>query len=281
MPPAAHPVAIEDAYVAELRGLVDDLQRILEAALSSFRLDGRSEDLDGLLGSVAVRWGRLRSDVELAELARRRGLEVDAFGRADQRRRWRSALGIDVVFGPALEERMHEHVAGNVALIKSVRGQLLDQVRDVVEEGWRAGQLTPQITDAIAERCDVARSRAELIARDQVGKLNADLDRDRTVDALGLEASFAWRTSKDGRVRPLHRALEGKVYAYATGHPTEGLPGRPVQCRCYAEPVFVDEAGDPIPIEASDARSGSSLGLVLAVAAVAIAAGGEDEDAAA
>ena len=47
---------------------------------------------------------------------------------------------------------------------------------------------------------------------------------------------FRWITMRDSKVRPLHRALHGKVFTMQ-GHPTEGYPGQPFNCRCIAKPV--------------------------------------------
>lgn len=47
---------------------------------------------------------------------------------------------------------------------------------------------------------------------------------------------FRWISMRDERVRPLHQTLHGKVFTMQ-GHPTEGYPGQPFNCRCVAEPV--------------------------------------------
>jgi SPP1 gp7 family putative phage head morphogenesis protein len=77
--------------------------------------------------------------------------------------------------------------------------------------------------------------RARMIARDQVGKLYGQINSARQ-QSLGI-THFTWRTANDRRVRAEHRALNGKVFRF-DDPPAEGLPGQPVLCRCYAEPVF-------------------------------------------
>ena len=49
---------------------------------------------------------------------------------------------------------------------------------------------------------------------------------------------FVWETVGDDRVRPLHASIEGNTYPVSTGHPTEGRPGDPYNCRCSMQPVF-------------------------------------------
>lgn len=39
----------------------------------------------------------------------------------------------------------------------------------------------------------------------------------------------------------MHRSINGRVYPWAEGHPTEGLPGTPPNCRCHAEAVVSRE----------------------------------------
>lgn len=89
---------------------------------------------------------------------------------------------------------------------------------------------------------DVTQSRAELIARDQVLKLNAEVTQKRH-EAAGI-VEFVWSTSRDERVRPDHKVLEGKRYRYDDPpvvdrrRGTRGLPGIHFQCRCVAIPVI-------------------------------------------
>ena len=51
--------------------------------------------------------------------------------------------------------------------------------------------------------------------------------------------SYTWMTSRDERVRPRHKELDGKEYEY--GKPTgaeDGLPpGQPIMCRCVARGI--------------------------------------------
>jgi len=82
---------------------------------------------------------------------------------------------------------------------------------------------------------DVSRRRAKLIARDQIGKLNGRINASR-LTSIGID-KFIWRTSKDERVRPDHRKREGKIYEFSNP-PNGEIPGTPINCRCFAEPVI-------------------------------------------
>jgi SPP1 gp7 family putative phage head morphogenesis protein len=77
-------------------------------------------------------------------------------------------------------------------------------------------------------------NRAKLIARDQVGKLNGQLNKTRQ-KAAGFD-KYEWQTMQDKRVRPKHQALNGTIRTWG-----EGIePGFEVACRCSAIPVWDD-----------------------------------------
>jgi len=75
-------------------------------------------------------------------------------------------------------------------------------------------------------------AHARLIASDQIGKAQAQIEHARAVEA-GAQ-SYRWRTQGDADVRPEHRELNGRIFPYAEGP----RPGEPYRCRCYAEPVI-------------------------------------------
>lgn len=94
-------------------------------------------------------------------------------------------------------------------------------------------------------------NHAALIARDQVSKLNGQLNRARQ-QAAGI-TDFVWETRKDSRVRPEHRDLQGRTFSWQEGW--DGVfPGQPIQCRCWARAVVdrdqVLASGDFIPVDA-------------------------------
>jgi len=56
---------------------------------------------------------------------------------------------------------------------------------------------------------------------------------------------YIWHTQEDDKVRPSHRANDGKVFAWDDPPPT-GNPGEAYGCRCWAEPYYGDVA-KPLP----------------------------------
>ena len=97
-----------------------------------------------------------------------------------------------------------------------------------------SGDTSANLRKTLAREFGLSDSRAKLIARDQIGKTTADLNRLRHQQAGITE--YDWSTAADERVRPLHRALNGRRYKYGEPTGAEGglPPGQPVQCRCVA-----------------------------------------------
>lgn len=152
----------------------------------------------------------------------------------------RRAFGIDlssVVAEEDLGTFLSAAALRNASLIRGMAEDVLKRVATETTAALIAGESAAQLQVRLKKQLGIGDSRARLIARDQTSKLTADLNRIRHEQA-GI-TKYIWRTSVDERVRPRHRDLEGKVYAY--GEPTgaeDGLPpGQPIQCRCVAQAI--------------------------------------------
>ncbi len=104
-------------------------------------------------------------------------------------------------------------------------------VQNAVHSGLRVEELRKEL----GELSGISSRRAEVIARDQTGKYNGKMTEIRHQE-IGVKAYF-WRTAGDQRVREEHRARDGKRFLYSHP-PSDGAPGTPVQCRCWADPDF-------------------------------------------
>lgn len=127
-------------------------------------------------------------------------------------------------------------VGEQVKLIASLDSRYFDDVRKEIVKTFETGGSLRDLSAALEERYSVSRERAKLIAENEIGTLNAKLNAIRQGRA-GVKR-FKWSTSDDERVRPEHAEIDGQVFEWATGHPTEGRPGEPIRCRCVAIPVF-------------------------------------------
>lgn len=136
----------------------------------------------------------------------------------------------------SVERRVAGFVPENVSLITSLQNRSLDDIQSMITRGFVAGERNETLARDIRERFGILDSYARRIGRDQIGKLNGQITAERHQE-LGVR-SFIWRTVGDERVREEHEDINGNEYDYPDGHPTEGLPGEPIQCRCTEEPVF-------------------------------------------
>lgn len=128
----------------------------------------------------------------------------------------------------------------NSLLIKDIPAktsrQISEQVTQALISGTNQQDTANAIFDIMSERTDVSDSRAKLIARDQVSKLNGQLTMERQTD-IGVD-SYVWRTVGDERVRETHDANDGDTFQWDSPPAETGHPGEDYQCRCWAEPVL-------------------------------------------
>lgn len=165
-------------------------------------------------------------------------------------REWKKAvdktLGINIMedyyMGEFFQTALDKWVDVNVSLIKTIPADTLGDMRTVIKEGFINGKSTTKIMLDIQHKYNVGKSRAQFLARDQIGKLNASLNEAQQRDA-GIE-EYIWDDCGDSRVRETHKALNGKRFRWdappivdvKTGRRCH--PGQDYRCRCRAKPVF-------------------------------------------
>ena len=141
-------------------------------------------------------------------------------------------------------------------LITQVTDEVISKVSKITFDGVMNGTSYQTMRQQLLARgpiealknppFDTARKRSNLIARDQIGKLNGAIVSSRQ-QQLGIDR-YIWRTSLDERVRgnpgglypkakPSHYAREGQIFSWSQP-PVGGHPGEAIMCRCYAEPYI-------------------------------------------
>ncbi len=239
--------------------IVDDLNRRLIPVLPEFVRDIEAERrpavdrvdqniarrLADILAATRVTFrGRIPAP-EIEARIRDQGFEVAADNSVKISQMFRTALGVDLFLDePFIENALGNYTAETTALIRNVSEEFIDQSERVVLQGLRRGIRHEEIAKQLVGLKDKdgkpslklrAMNRAKLIARDQTNKLNGKLTELRQASA-GIR-EYIWRTVGDDRVRPEHRALNGKKFSW-DDPPSVGHPGEPVNCRCFGEPVF-------------------------------------------
>ncbi len=166
-------------------------------------------------------------------------------GRKELPREKRKVQGINVrSAAPAVAARIQRFIESNVKEVTTVAASQLDELQALADEAWTSGKHADELAEIIEKRFALSAAQADVIARDQILTLNAQITQARH-QAAGIER-FVWSTSGDARVRESHAELDGKEFAYddppiVDGEPT--LPGEAILCRCVAIPVVPELEG--------------------------------------
>lgn len=138
--------------------------------------------------------------------------------------------------GPALLEKWSREAT---ARITSVRDEVAEKMREDILAAIELGVSPEELAagwrrQGIPVTRGTLEGRMKVIAQNQLATLHAQVQSQRA-RALGV-TEFFWRTQGDDRVRDAHVALADTRQEYASP-PSEGLPGTPVNCRCWAESI--------------------------------------------
>ncbi len=152
----------------------------------------------------------------------------------------KSIIGVDLTpFYRAadIQDVVETNIEANVALIKSIPSQYADKVEALALNALQTGQTNEELAKAIAKLGQTTDYRARLIAADQMGKINGQINQARQL-SMGVE-TYDWQDSNDDRVRPLCKSHHGKTFRWDTP-PKGGHPGQKIKCRCTALPNYED-----------------------------------------
>lgn len=206
-----------DNTLMRLKILFDNIRRELEAAFGLF-------DLSGKLKKIA----QLDYKLSISE--------------------WKKVIGktfginlLDDYFrGDYYDEMLKKWISENVDLIKTVPSQSLGKIKELVYKQYMDGSSTTNIIKELQRQYGMDKRHAQLIARDQIGKLNAKITESQQRDA-GVKR-YKWSDSRDERVRESHRRLHGHIFSWDKPPETDNgrrcHPQQDYQCRCCAIPVF-------------------------------------------
>lgn len=211
---------------AELRQILQEISSSLERLLADFELDKRIGQIATMTKNTAIR---------------------------EWKRAVRETLGVDLLDdyyrGEFYGQAIDRWIAYNILKIKSLPTETLGEMRKIILESYVKGRSVRDIQREIQEEYNVSKRKAQLLARDQVATLNAQITKMQQQDAGCTK--YRWSSSKDSRVRECHRELDGKVFSWddppemwyetKSGRVYTGRrchPGEDYCCRCVAIPVF-------------------------------------------
>ena len=255
LPRAARPDRIAAEYraalgpsVQALLDLLAELVRDLEREWPKPEADNvrtdNDRDVARTVKRTADKLARAVKAESIVPIAAKYGAATADFQRAQLAKQARAAVSIDVRKLSGLDRNVPAQIVTfahtNAQLITGLGQRMADDIATVVEDGAVSGSRWETIAGRLAHLGQVTESRAALIARDQVGKLFGDINKQRQTN-LGV-TNYVWRTVRDNRVREEHEALDGDSFEWGAP-PSEGHPGEAVNCRCYADPDFSDLLG--------------------------------------
>lgn len=251
-PRPAKPIRQENYYKKQLREVVHVISQGIRIYLipqlphltdqydryrPTKRTDSLTDDLNIIMKNVKT---YLDGKVDPKTLPEATALMVNSFQKDWFMKMTKAVLGVDVFSGePWLKEHLDSWIGTNTDLIKNLEDKALHDVKYQVQSGFTQGLRPEEISQNIQERLDVTESRADLIARDQVSKLNGQLNELRQTD-LGI-TQYVWSTAHDERVRESHAIKEGETFSWDDPPDDTGHPGEDINCRCVALPVFDED----------------------------------------
>lgn len=252
---AAYQAIMSRTLLGALPGLLAFARSIRPDTLraDALRTDAKNvdEELRKLFAKIQKRMEKTVSDKRIKSWNR---IMVDRINRLSK---GNMAAHVEKLNGAEIEPLLHdkglskffdERVSSNVGLIRSIGVEKHPQLQKKLGQMIAQDATVKDIAQALQEHFSLSKKKAALIAQDQVGKLNGELDQHRQKQ-MGLNR-YRWRTMRDLRVtgrpgglypdaHPSHWAREGKIYSW-DDPPEGGHPKQRVRCRCYAEPVLED-----------------------------------------
>lgn len=138
--------------------------------------------------------------------------------------------------------RTQQLQAEQVALIKSIPLEAGKRAQELALSAITGGRRPDEVAQELMRTEQVTLSRATLIARTETAKAASVLTEARAT-SIGSDA-YIWRTAEDGDVRESHAEMEGEVVQWSQpptlSDGTTTHAGQIYNCRCFAEPIFID-----------------------------------------
>lgn len=246
-----YPKMLEAQYIKLASSYVDKMQAITERLFSrylpgivdsaGFRQDSWNDNVKDVIDALKISFDKELPNFSI--YAEDIGQKSSSWHNKEWQKTMKSISEINFYQNePWLVDVMKSFVSQNTNLITKLTDETLQNVNGIIDRGIIAGKRHETLMKEILNGTELqkgvfktVRTRARLIARDQVAKLNGNLMRLRQTN-LGITHYF-WRTSLDERVRSSHEELEGQRFSWKNP-PSVGHPGEDYQCRCTAEPDF-------------------------------------------
>jgi SPP1 gp7 family putative phage head morphogenesis protein len=244
---------------AQIREALAPMRALLDVTrIDGARFDDGTDDLIAAFNSLRGTLGRLTGGASSLGIGiLRHGQKTQVFNAKKYDSPTMNLLGIGDVSAQVEARTLKGWSAENVQLISNMNQEQFGKLETLFLRALRDGSRSSEIQSEVSGILNSSTNRARLIARDQIGKLNGQLDREKQV--AGGVTQYVWRGSLDERERPGHVNREGDVFSWKKPPPNAGggagHPGQPIQCRCSAEPDLTTVLGPefapkPVPRDA-------------------------------
>ncbi len=259
LPPTGIATAYTTMLLALSRSMDAAIMKVLAPSLraDSIRLDAPAdgghgfepEEIKRLIREMTRQLEHMTGAPALLKGLNQIAARTGQYSQEQWRQQLQKSLGIDLSRDVHMAPLVAKFRKTNVALISSLADDKVSRVHRVLSDAG-PGTRVEEIQRRIVEQTGATESRAALIARDQVLKLNANVTQQQH-EAAGI-TSYTWSTSRDERVRHPepgklggdHKDLEGHVFEYSkppvvdTRTGRRANPGEDYQCRCCAIPIL-------------------------------------------
>lgn len=135
--------------------------------------------------------------------------------------------------------------------MKGFEGDTAADLARVLSEGIENGLNPRGVADTIKQRFSVSRSRAERIARTEIGSAQRRAIWDEDKDAnerLGIRTRILWFSALSPTTRKTHARKHGETLTQQQVRDFYSKDGNSINCRCSQRSVLVDDDGDPLPV---------------------------------
>lgn len=227
--------SILEAYKEEFDKRWPDIQQLLMQIRT--RNDSPEEDLNNKLDRFRTEMSMVVPTSTAKNKLKSLSLMVSRNSEKEIKKAFKRTLGLDVFStSQELEGMLDLWTEQNAQYIRSVPVEYLDRVAATIRQGAMQGTLFPELNKEVQRAYSVSENRAQLIARDQISKLNGNINQHLQLQA-GIK-TYEWQDSGDVRVRVTHAQNHGKIFSWDKGPPNTGNPGEDINCRCVGLPVF-------------------------------------------
>lgn len=230
-------------YKAELLKLVRHIRQVTESELlpllksDGFLGDALPPSIAHKISLLAHRFGNVDATAKrLSRLAVQRNLAA-----TDKQliAHIQKAIGVNIqpiLTSDGIRDELLAAEKANIELIKSIPTKYFEKLKEGLDKNYSVGGRWESLKEYVEDVGDVTESRAKLIARDQTSKMNGAFNKARQT-SIGI-MKYRWQTAGDERVRPTHRANDGRIFSWNSPPSETGNPGEDVNCRCVAIPEF-------------------------------------------